>query len=103
MLERASPARGPGLLIPLQRSEWGRRWRGPRPRLLDPQLLGTAAVIYFHGRVAVVEAGLLLGRRAWGRGRGGVDVAEGKVADGAVSVLLLVMHEAIALNGDHHG
>jgi hypothetical protein len=31
-------------------------------------------------------------------------VAEGKVPDRAVSVLLLlVVHEAVALDGDHHG
>lgn len=106
MLEGVFPARGPSLLVPLGRREWGRRWRGRRQRFIDPQLLATAAVIYFHGGSAVVEAGLLLGRRArcGGGGGRGVDMAEGKVADGAVSVVLLVVvDEAVALNGDDHG
>lgn len=68
-----------------------------------------AAVVHFQGGLAVVHARLLWGRGArgggGGGGGGGVDITEGEVANRSVALLLLLLavHEPVALDGDHHG
>ena len=102
VLEGVLPPRGPSVLVLHPRRGWGHR--GRRRWLLDPRLLAVAAVVHFQGGLAVVDAGLLRGRGARDGGGGGVNVAKGEVADGAVVVLLLLaVHEPVALHGDHHG